>query len=296
MNLELPSLQHPPTTDLAQRGRIIIGDVARALPFSGLGMAAKIDGITGPPTRGTSINPLDNLAGGVAGLPGGGLLGPGSALGDLLAQLMALLSQLFGNGTGSGSGSNENLFTNATGSSNGDPHLNFNGTQNDGTGVNSRWDSMTAHADLLDSDSFDGGYQLATQTTAPNAQGISYNQSATVTSHWGGTAVSLDNAGNATVIQDGSSTPLAIGQSVNLGNGESATRNSDGSLNVTMTNANGASIVTTMRQNGQGVDVSATANNVDLGGDLVVGAPPVPPIQPVLGPPGMRDPIRLAPL
>ena len=290
MNLELPTLQTTNQMDLAQRGRAIIGDVARALPFSGLGIASQIDGIAQNPIPNQTGSPLDAFGG-----IGGGMLGPGSALGDLLSQLMALLGQLFGGNAPVGGTQNETPFTNASGSSTGDPHLGFNGTQANGQTINSRWNSMTGHNDLLDSDSFTGGFQVSTQTTAPNAQGITYNQSATINSGWGGTSVTLDNAGNATINQNGTSSALAIGQSVDLGNGESAMRNADGSLQVIMNNGNGGNITTTLSENGQGVDVNAVASNVDLGGDLVNGqlSAPTPISQP---PGGIRDPIRLTPL
>ncbi len=290
MNLELPTLQTTNQMDLSQRGRAIIGDVARALPFSGLGIASQIDGVAQNPIPNQSGSPLDGFGG-----IGGGLLGPGSALGDLLSQLMALLGQLFGGNGPVGGTQNETPFTNASGSSSGDPHLAFNGTQTNGQTNASRWNSMTGHNDLLDSDSFTGGFQVSTQTTPPNAQGITYNQSATISSGWGGTSVTLDNAGNATINQNGSSTSLPVGQSVDLGNGESALRNPDGSLQITMKAGNGGSIITTLSENGQGVDVNAVASNVDLGGDLVNGqlSTPAPISQP---PGGIRDPIRLIPL
>ena len=62
---------------------------------------------------------------------------------------------------------------------------------------------------------------------------------------------------------------LANGQSYDLGNGETVTRNANGSLAVTDNNGMGGTITTTLSENGQGVDVTAQANNVDLGGDLL---------------------------
>ena len=188
------------------------------------------------------------------------LLGP---LGGLLQYLTSMLSQL-----GGGSGSNqppqsEQYFGSASGGSNGDPHLSFNG---------STWNDMQSQHDLLDSNSFWGGYRVSTQTTAPNAQGVTYNQSATVRTNFGGTSVTLDNAGNATITQNGASFALNPGSTFDLGNGEVATRNTDGSVSVTQTNRQGGEITTTLRDNGQGVDVNSTASNVDLGGALVRGA------------------------
>ena len=42
------------------------------------------------------------------------------------------------------------------------------------------WDNMRSHADLLDSNSFAGGYRVATQVSQPNAQGVTMNQSASI--------------------------------------------------------------------------------------------------------------------
>ena len=196
---------------------------------------------------------------------GGGFFG-GTGIGSLLQQLLQALETFFNaSGLGSGGfpyGGNEPYFQNATGASVGDPHLSFNG---------STWDNMGSQPDLLHSDSFQGGYQIATQATAPAANGVTYNQRATVTTNFGMTSVSLDNAGNATVTENGNAYALQAGETMDLGNGELVTRNGDGSVQVTCDNGNGGAIATTMRQNGQGIDVNATANNVNLGGALVAG-------------------------
>jgi hypothetical protein len=157
---------------------------------------------------------------------------------------------------------NEQYFSSASGGSNGDPHISFNG----GT-----WNDMQSEPNLLNSDSIHGGYQLSTQTTPPNANGVTYNQSATVTTHGGNTAVTLNNNGNATITQNGVTQNLAPGQTVQLGN-ETITCNQNGSLQITSQNQSGGQITTTMTQNGQGVDVNVSANNVDLGGAMVNGS------------------------
>lgn len=175
----------------------------------------------------------------------------------------------------------EQHFSTASGGSNGDPHISFNGNT---------WNDMQSEPNLLNSDSIPGGYQLSTQTTPPNASGITYNQSATVTTHGGRTQVSLNNNGNATITQDGVTQALAPGQAVQLGN-ETITANQNGSLQITTQNSNGGQITTTMTQNDQGVDVNVAANNVDLGGAMVNGssgcsqpqpAPIVPPERPIM--------------
>ena len=177
--------------------------------------------------------------------------------GNILQQLYQALQQLFGN-----QGAGEQYFQSAAGGSVGDPHLSFNGQT---------WDNMGSQPDLLRSDSFHGGYRLSTQTTAPNANGVTYNQSATVSTHNGGTSVTMDKDGDVTISQFGNTFPMQTGESVDLGDGEFAQRNADGSLQITCNNGQDGTITTTMTSNGSGVNVNTTANNVDLGGALVNG-------------------------
>ena len=61
----------------------------------------------------------------------------------------------------------QTYYASANGSSTGDPHLAFSANGN-----TAKWDSMTGHGDLLDSNSFNGGFQLSTQTTTPSANGV----------------------------------------------------------------------------------------------------------------------------
>src|SRR5579863_947537 len=188
---------------------------------------------------------------------------PFGPLGGILQYLSSLISQLLGN-FGNTNASGQPFFQNASGGSCGDPHLSFNG---------STWNNMSPQPDLLDSNSICGGYRVSTQTTPPDANGVTYNQSATVHTNFGQSAVTLDNAGNATVWHDGFSCALSDGESMNVGNGTTATRNADGSVTVSSAAQNGGSLTTTMTQNGPGVDVNISGNNVDLGGALVSGAP-----------------------
>ncbi|MGC2130236.1 MAG: hypothetical protein WA629_09080 [Candidatus Aquilonibacter sp.] len=194
--------------------------------------------------------------------PLGSLMGmtwPANAF-NMFAQMGSMFQQLLGGGNPNyGS---EQYYSSASGGSVGDPHLSFNG---------STWNDMNSEPDLLHSDSIHGGYQLSTQTTAPNASGVTYNQSATVTTHNGATAVTLNNNGNATITQNGVTSNLSPGQTVDLGN-ETVAHNQDGSLQITNTNQSGGQITTTMRQNGNGVDVNVSAGNVDLGGAMVNGS------------------------
>lgn len=232
-----------------------------------------------------------------AGIPEGML--PGSLessasqmynpLGSMLAQLMQMMQMLMSSlGLGSGYGSgyppgfgsspcppgygsgypgcsqygNEQYYANATGASQGDPHLSFNGNT---------WDNMTSQPNLLQSNSFPGGYQISTQVTPPSANGITHNQSATIAMNGGTTTVGLNNQGQASIQEYGQNLPISPGQTVQLGNGENVTCNANGSLTVVAQNGSGGQITTTLTHSGQGVNVSVSAQNVDLGGTLVYG-------------------------
>ena len=217
--------------------------------------------------------------------------------GGIIQQLLSIISQLlqalgmggaFFGQPGQTGPTGDRYFQNATASSTGDPHLAFNGTTASGQDDQARFDSMTGHSDLLDSDSYDGGYQVSTTVTQPAANGVTYNQSAMITTNYGGTQVCLDNAGNASIVQNGQTMSLANGQTVDLGNGETVTRNTDGSVVVSDYNGQGGLITTTLKQNGQGVDVNSQAQNVDLGGDLLNQTP----TSPYLPPSGIAPPLR----
>lgn len=220
---------------------------------------------------------LDPL--GVGSAVAGGLSPILRSLGGLLQQLSQALGGSGGTtgGTGGSGGYGGNCggspcanaqqyFGNASASSTGDPHLAFSGD-----GTNAHWDSMSGHTDLLDSNSFDGGFRISTQTTTPNANGVTYNGAASVATRNGNTRVTLDNAGNATVDRYGRTFALQNGQSFDLGGGEHVSRGTDGSVDVTERNAQGGSIDTRLGENGRGVDVNVQAQNVDLGGDLANG-------------------------
>ncbi len=189
---------------------------------------------------------------------------------SIVAQLMSVIGQLlgqmgYGNSSSSNwSGSNEQYYANASGGSNGDPHLSFNG---------STWNDMNGEPNLLRSNSIPGGFQISTQATAPKANGVTYNQQATVTTHNGGTQVSLDNNGSATLTRDGVTTNIEPGQTIDLRN-ETISRSQDGTVQIACTNGNGGQIATTLSQtsNGEGVNVKVTASNVDLGGALAAGS------------------------
>jgi hypothetical protein len=193
--------------------------------------------------------------------------GAGGTVNSMLSQIMNLLQQLLSALGGQGNTA-QPLFSSAQASSTGDPHLAFDGTTGAGT-QQSRFDSMNDQPDLLDSDSFQGGFQIGTSVTPPGANGVTWNRQAAVTTNFGRTQVSLDNQGQATVLRNGKSLSLAAGQSMQLGRSESVARNTDGSLVISDDNGSGGYVTTTLRGNGPGVDVSVDAHAVTLGGDLV---------------------------
>ncbi len=193
--------------------------------------------------------------------------GAGGGVNALLLQIMNLLQQLLSAIGGQGNTA-QPFFSSAQGSSTGDPHLAFDGTTGAGT-QQSRFDSMDDHPDLLDSNSFRGGFQIGTSVTPAGANGVTWNRKATVATNFGGTQVSLDNEGHALVLRHGKSQSLAAGQSMQLGRGETVTRNADGSLVISDDNGSGGSVTTTLRDSGPGVDVSVDAHAVTLGGDLL---------------------------
>lgn len=218
----------------------------------------------------------------------------GGGMNTVIEQLLNIIQQLLSalglgglGGLGAPGGGNswngpqgpETYFKNARGASLGDPHLSFNGTSGTGSNQNARFDSMTGHSDLLDSDSFAGGYQVSTSVTQPDANGVTYNQQATIATNFGGTQVSLDKDGNASIVQNGQPLALANGQSCDLGNGQTVSRSANGSVVVTDDNGMNGFITTTLSENGNGVDVNTQANDVDLGGDLLTQPGHVVPMQ-----------------
>jgi hypothetical protein len=264
------------------------------------------DAIFASPGR-AAQQPLGPMGGGAGGL-GGVMSGFFGLVGSLFSQIQQYLGQTFGNLTnpaalqtqaagqacpggpsspqpqtcggqpwnagqplnGAPQSAAETFYNSANASSVGDPHNAFHGTTGAGANVGGTWDSMRAHSDLLESNSFNGGYRVSTQTTQPNANGVTLNQSATVTTGSGNTTVTLNGNGQYAVTSYGQSVSLQTGQPVGLGNGESVTLNADNSLTVNDTNGYGGTISTRLSPNTSGgVDVTDHANDVNLGGYLV---------------------------
>ncbi len=265
-----------------------IADPFKAIESPGAsGNAGANDGIARflPPGFSEAGGLLGSLAG-QGGNGGATVPGPLAGITNLLMQLIGMLGSLLeGGGSPSASGpglaSPENYFSSAGASSTGDPHLSFSGQSTVGR-FNGTWDSMSAHGDLLDSDSVPGGFSISTTPTSPNANGVTYNASASITTNGGSNVLTYNADGSATFSQNGTAMPLVHGENLTLP-GEAISWNADGSLQVNVDNGNGGTISTTLSRNGEGVDVRATARNLDLGGDLVNGAMQSP--SPTLGAP-----------
>ncbi len=197
--------------------------------------------------------------------------------GGLMGMLQQMISA-FGNALQSGAqaalggGSTvpaNTLFSSATLSSAGDPHLSLCGTTAaSATPLDAHFDSMTSHADLFSTPSF-GGYQVSTTTSAPNPNGVTTNASATAMLDHGADTMTMNADGSLAVTSGGQAIDIADGTSATLAGGATISRADNGAVTIADTNAWGRSLSTTFAANGSGVDVTAQAQNVALGGDLV---------------------------
>jgi hypothetical protein len=196
------------------------------------------------------------------------------AFGSIISALTNIIAGI-GNHVGEqgAEGPASQFVNNATFSSTGDPHLAETGSTVGANGntqsVNSHFDSMTGHDNLISSQDFNGGYRVSTAVTQPNANGITLNQSATVHTNNNQNSVTMKNDGSVAISNNGRPVTLAPGQSTTLSAGEQVTRNTNGSLTVSEENANGGFISTTMQTNGSGgVDVTTNVQNASVGGDI----------------------------
>jgi hypothetical protein len=230
-------------------------------------------------------DPFGGLFGGLFG--GGGTAG---SLAGLLSGLVGVLQQLLGAllnqntapnqranpnpATGSSPlpGGPQQRFENVDVSSTGDPHIAETGTREGPGGnraVDVRWDSMTSHDDLVHSNQIEGGYRVSTAVTQPGANGVTFNQSATVHANFDQDAITMNRDGSFAIYDDGEQVALGKGESATLSGGETVSVNQDGSLAVSARGAGGGTIATTLRSTGDGVDVTTHAHELALGGDAI---------------------------
>ncbi len=206
----------------------------------------------------------------------GGFMG---LINNLIDQLGAFINSLNAENTAEGAGTQS--VANAAFTSTGDPHLGETGTILDASGnssaVDRHFDSMTGHDNLLSSQEFSGGYRLSSSVTAPNAQGVTLNHSATVHLNGNQDNITLNADGSASITSDGNSVVLAAGQTATLAGGENVTRNTDGSLLIAVQSIYGGTISTSLVAAGGGVNATANVRNAEVGGDIAGGiVTPVP--------------------
>jgi hypothetical protein len=262
-------------------------------PGSGAGPfgAAQPDAIARPWwTCGTAAATQPGGAfGGAFGGDGSGGNGVSGLLSGLLSVLQQLVGALLNGASPAGTPPNqgpapstgatgyEQPFSNVDVSSTGDPHIAEVGTSvgpGGGGPVDVRWDSMTGHDDLVHSNQIEGGYRVSTAVTTPDANGVTYNQSATVHTNFDQAAVTMNRDGSYSIFDNLNEVALGKGESATLSGGETVTANQDGSLTVGANNGGAGSIATTLRSTGAGVDVTTHAQGLALGGDAIThGAP-----------------------
>lgn len=196
--------------------------------------------------------------------PGGNAAGAGRGF---FSRLAGMLAGTFGRSSGT-------TFRDVTLGSTGDPHLSLNGTtpgSGDTARVNRLYDSMTGHGDLFSSASFGDDFTVATTVTAPGANGVTQNASATATMNGGSDSVTMTNAGLVSVTSGGAATSLAPGQTLTLAGGATVTESANGTVTIAERRGD-RRLTTTFAENGTGgVNVTARGHDVALSGDLVAG-------------------------
>ena len=251
------------------------------------------DGLTRPwwmsgTAAATAMSTATAMAGRSAACSAAANASNGSIAG-ILTGLVSLLQQLVGSFLNQGqtqptsqqppctANGRQQRFENVDVSSTGDPHLAATGTREGpggGSAVDAHWDSMTSQNDLVHSTQIDGGYRVSTAVTQPGANGITWNQSATVHANFDQDAVTMNKDGSFAIFDNGNEVRLGKGESAALSGGETVSENQDGSLLVSARSATGGTIATTLRSNGQGVDVTTHAHEIAVGGDAIAHADP----------------------
>jgi hypothetical protein len=235
----------------------------------------------------------------------GGVAGQANNTNSMLGQIVSLLQQLVGSIGGSLGGASTGTppmmplqqpygpgfgqqhydegdgqqpgtatFSNATLSSTGDPHLALTGTEQNANGsttqINSHYDDMNSQRDLLSTRDFGAALRVSTTATQPNANGVTYNATATASMNHGRDRVTMGQGGSVSVVSNGTTIALGAGGSVTLSGGEVVSENANGAVSIAEQNARGEALTTTFSYNGSGVDINANASgSVTLGGSLV---------------------------
>ena len=217
-----------------------------------------------------------------------------SGISGILAQLMSSVQQSISqlsNALMGGSSSSTTPTTSANANTNpasgaatfqnvslgsvGDPHLSVSGTEQNADGsatsVNSKFDSMSGHADLFSTRDFGDGFHVSTSVTQPSANGVTQNANATATMDGGRENVSMSNTGAVSVTDHGQAVALSAGQSIRLSGGQQVSEAANGSVSITESSLNENLTTTFANNGGGGVDVTAQGQNVTLSGALITG-------------------------
>ncbi len=286
MQTQWPALG--PSFNLSAFDTSLGGEDGYAGPAGGLLRAQPPDGVGRPwwasgtgPGSGNGNNPFGGLFGAANGSNG--------AIAGILTGLVCLLQQLVGSflnqnqsqaqppNRSCAADDPQRRFEDVDVSSTGDPHLAAIGTREGPGGeraVDAHWDSMTSQDDLVHSTQIDGGYRVSTAVTQPGANGVTFNQSATVRANFDQDAVTMNRDGSFAIFDNGDEVRLGKGESATLSGGEMVSENQDGSLLISARSAGGGTIATTLRANGQGVDVTTHAHEIAVGGDAIAHADP----------------------
>lgn len=204
--------------------------------------------------------------------PYSGAPDPGGLLGSLQRIVGAFSNALQGWAQRFLARFNGTPFSDARFASVGDPHLSLQGSAigSDGkaTPVDLHFDSMTSHADLLSTSAF-GGLRVATTVGAPGPNGVTSNARATAVMNDGNDSVAFDADGALAVTSGGQALEVAAGTSVTLAGGAKLARTSDGAVTIAEADAWGGALTTTFRAVDGRVDVTGSASNTVLGGDLI---------------------------
>lgn len=253
------------------------------------------DGITRPwwtSGTGTDYGNGNGSGGSLVGGLFGGANASNASIAGILTGLVSLLQQLVGSFLNQNQAQSspqrqpctangqQQRFENVDVSSTGDPHLAAVGTREGAGGANAvdaHWDSMSSQNDLVHSTQIDGGYRVSTAVTQPGANGVTWNQSATVHANFDQDAITMNRDGSFAVFDNGNEVRLGKGESAVLSGGETVSENQDGSLLVSARDATGGTIATTLRSTGQGVDVTTHAHEIAVGGDAIAHADPFAP-------------------
>jgi hypothetical protein len=224
-----------------------------------------------------------------AAFGGSGVNGISGILAQLMSSVQQSISQLSNALMGTPSSAMPNAATNAQANpangsatfqnvslaSVGDPHLSVSGTEQnaDGStvGVNSKFDSMTGHADLFSTRDFGDGFHVSTSVTQPSANGITQNASATASMNGGRESVTMSNTGAVSITDHGKAVALSVGQSLRLSGGQTVSEAANGAVSITESSFSENLTTTFTNNGGGGVDVTAQGQNVTLSGALITG-------------------------